>query len=360
MRKFHTLVICIFICALVGGLDADGFKDLNYNMENWNPGTGKPVTTSLNRGRMREDYIHPTTHESQWKYDVTRGPATRPVGSTANPLFEEVLQRSFEQAKPVFHFNKISPENCTSVATDNCGILTGKAFSDNCAPTNPLFTYCQAGAGDFEAKYFLQRIGRLNASRGVILTLSGERGVTKEMFQPVADILVVLQFVKFHQMSVAIFSAAAIRLPILRVLQFYNCTGIVLQRGDFLPFPSLRMVQFLKSSTIASIEDNAFEPLMYLRHITFEHGFDTSSNLSPELKSHLSLLHCSREYKWLRDWLQLRPYLIAPKNAGAVFNLGGFQNMKREKGSIFIPVDCATPRLIADNIDGPFSSLMEM
>ncbi|OQV12357.1 hypothetical protein BV898_13385 [Hypsibius exemplaris] len=294
MRKFLTLVTCIVICGLVGGLDADGLGDLNYETRS-------------------------TTHNSHSEYDVTPGLPTRPVGSLANALFEEVLQRCFEQANPVFHFNEISPENCTSIATDSCGINRGKAFSDKCALNEPLYIVCDEGAGDFEAGYFLQRFGRLNVSRAVILELWGERGVTKEMFQPVADILVGLAVNEFHQI----------------------------------------VVQF-KFSTIASIEDNAFESLMYLRHITFEHGFDTSSTLSPGLRSHLSLLHCSREYKWLRDWLQLRPYLLAPKNQDVLYRLGGVRSAKHEKGSIFIPVDCATPRFIAESMDGPFSSLMEM
>ncbi|OQV17200.1 hypothetical protein BV898_08693 [Hypsibius exemplaris] len=222
-----------------------------------------------------------------------------------NPLLEQVLQRSAAQPQPNFTFNAISAEDCVALNTDNCQIRTEEQFSNNCAPREPLFTNCSSSAGEFETKYFLLKVGSLRASRGMRFDLYGKRRFTKQMFDPVADILVSLYISEFPQFSVTLFASASIKLTTLQKLEFWKCQGIVIQRDDFLPFPSLRVLSFTGGSTIASIEENAFDSLLYLRHITFE-GFDTSSELSSGLRSHLNLLHCSVEYKWLRDWLQRR------------------------------------------------------
>ncbi|OQV23383.1 putative 12-oxophytodienoate reductase 11 [Hypsibius exemplaris] len=221
---------------------------------------------------------------------ATRKAVSRPVASTANPFLAAVLQRSAAQRKPIFLLNEISPENCAATKTDYCAIYNEKEYSDHCSPNRHLFIYCSAGAGEFEAGYFLQK-----------------------------------------------------------VLNFNKCQRIVIQRDDFLPFPSLRVLWYGGGSTIASIEENAFDSLLYLRHITFEQGFDTFSELASGLRNHLKLLHCTPEYKWLRDWLQQRPYLLSPKKAWELYDMGGMGNGEQLKGTIFIPVDCATSNLIADD-----------
>ncbi|OQV17204.1 hypothetical protein BV898_08697 [Hypsibius exemplaris] len=288
---------------------------------------------------------------------VTRRPSTTPSGSTMNPLLEQVLQRSAAQSKPKFSFNAISAEDCVALNTDNCQVMTEEQYSNNCAPRQPLHTNCSSSAGEFETNYFLLKVGSLRASRGMYFQIHGKRRFTKQMFDPVADILVSLTISEFPQFSVTLFASASIKLTTLQQLNFWRCQGIVIQRDDFLPFPSLRYLSFGGGSTIASIEENAFDSLLYLRHITFE-GFETSSELSSGLRSHLNLLHCSVEYKWLRNWLQQRSYLISPKKSEEVFDIGGLVNRKLTKADIFIPVDCASSKLIADNKDGPFSSLM--
>ncbi|OQV11611.1 hypothetical protein BV898_14109 [Hypsibius exemplaris] len=63
MRKLHTLIICIFICGLVGELDADGFEDIQYDTDDWSRETGKPVTTSPTRGRTKPVFSKPL-HEN--------------------------------------------------------------------------------------------------------------------------------------------------------------------------------------------------------------------------------------------------------------------------------------------------------
>ncbi|OQV17208.1 hypothetical protein BV898_08701 [Hypsibius exemplaris] len=239
-----------------------------------------------------------------------------------NPLLEQVLQRSAAQPQPKFTFNAISAKDCVALNTDNC------------------------------------QVGSLRASRGMFFQLHGKRRFTEQMFDPVADILVSLTISEFPQFSVTLFASASIKLTTLQRLDFWKCQGIVIQRNDFLPFPSLRYLSFIGGSTIASIEENAFDSLLYLRHITFE-GFDTSSELSSGLRSHLNLLHCSVEYKWLGDWLQRRSYLILPKKSDEIYSVGGISHGEVTKANTFIPVDCASSKLIADNKDGPFSSLMD-
>ncbi|OQV23389.1 hypothetical protein BV898_02835 [Hypsibius exemplaris] len=290
---------------------------------------------------------------------TTRRPFSRTtVGSTMSPLLEEVLQRSFDQQKPVFLMKEISPETCTNLDTDSCEIYKKKDHSNNCE--SALFAYCSPRASNFETTYFFRKVGRLNAGHGLGLNLGGERSFTKKMFEPIADILISLDVYDFPHFSTSLFSAASVKLAILQELGIYNCQSIEIQRDDFLAFPSLRVLKFYGKSTIASIEENAFDSLMYLRHITFEEGFNTLSELSPELRNHLSLLHCSPNYKWLRDWLQLRPYLLTPIEDGEVISAGGLTSSKVLKENIFVPVDCASSKLIAENTDGPFSSAMNM
>ncbi|OQV12361.1 hypothetical protein BV898_13389 [Hypsibius exemplaris] len=68
MRKFHILVICILICTLVGGLDADGLEGLEYESDEGSQGTDQPVTTSPTRGRMRKVFTRSTTQNSHSEY----------------------------------------------------------------------------------------------------------------------------------------------------------------------------------------------------------------------------------------------------------------------------------------------------
>ncbi|OWA55225.1 hypothetical protein BV898_19613 [Hypsibius exemplaris] len=119
------------------------------------------------------------------------------------------------------------------------------------------------------------------------------------------------------------------------------------------------MLTFEEGSTIASIEENAFDSLIYLRHITFEQDFDTSRirHLDSELISISSIV--IRNINGFENWLQLRLYLLTPKNGSEVFQVVGMGNNPILAGTVFIPVDCGTSKLIATNSDGPFLSLME-
>ncbi|OQV23403.1 hypothetical protein BV898_02847 [Hypsibius exemplaris] len=167
---------------------------------------------------------------------VTRKPSTTPGGSTMNPLLEQVLQRSAAQPKPYFSFNAISAEDCAALKTDYCGVYQDSTHSDNCAPIRALWTYCDSSASELEVKYFLLKVGYLRASRGIQLDLLGKRRLTKEMFAPVADILVKLEINDFPHFSVALFTSASIKLTTVQQLDFRNCQEVVIQRNDFLPF----------------------------------------------------------------------------------------------------------------------------
>ncbi|OQV22574.1 putative Sortilin-related receptor [Hypsibius exemplaris] len=274
--------------------------------------------------------------------NVTR----RPISAVTPASF--ALQRAFS-------FRDVSSADCAGLRTQNCAVVL-----NNCGdPETGLWISCSSLAGDIETTKFLQKVGRLNADRGLDLVLIGERRLTLELFAPVASDLIALGFGRFPRLRMAVVTSALVQATRLQDLEFHACEGIIIQRNDFVSLPSLKMVSFTRGSTIASLEENAFASLPNLSHLSFEALIDTTVTLSTGLRDHLTRLHCSVQYKWLRDWLQSRPDLLAPKASGMVFAAGGVANSELRKGTIYIPVDCASSTLVASNPDGPFSSLMD-
>ena len=146
--------------------------------------------------------------------------------------------------------------------------------------------------------------------------------------------------------------------PVIQVFFLQRCSDIEILRTDLQVFPALRAFFLWQGSTIRSIEPGSFDQLPYLRHITFD-TFDTSKPLPQTALDQLRLLHCDPQYKWLRVFLRERPYLIAPKAEGEIFDVGGFVNSAYLKKDIFTPVNCSLESLVGGALFRNFSSLDE-
>jgi hypothetical protein len=250
---------------------------------------------------------------------------------------------------PVFLMNPITPKQCLALNTKNCRILPA---SKNCMKGFGLITSCSAEAINIEIQFFFTKIQRLNASRGLEVTLHGERTFSQKIFSPVVDILVILTVADFPNFKMS--NLRTLELPIITHLGVDSCSNIVIQKDDLFPFPLLSMFVMSKS-TVKSIEEGAFDSLPHLQQLCIDTGFKTNKALPAAVKDHLRLLHCDCNYQWFRAFLKKHPHLTAAKAVGEVHSFGGILSHAFTKRQIVIPVDCAKPDLIGDYSQTEFS-----
>ena len=250
----------------------------------------------------------------------------------------------------------VTPSQCADLKTDSCGMTAPNA---DCSNTNAGFWADCNFAQNYEVAIFNDMIAQLNASRGLQLILHGTRTFPAGVFTPVKDVLLSLYIFNFPAIKLSSFRSAAGNFPVVQYLGLGRCSDIEILRSDLQVFPALRIFSMAQGSTVRSIEPRSFDELHYLRHISFENGFDISQPLSQVALDHLRLLHCDTQYKWLRVFLSERPYLIAPKAEGEIFVVGGIQNGGYLEKDIFIPVDCSSKRLVGGAGFSKFSLLDE-
>jgi hypothetical protein len=203
-----------------------------------------------------------------------------------------------------------------------------------------------------EIQFFFSKIGRLNASRGLEVTIYGKRTFTQETFASVADILIILTIADYNDFKLSYLRT--LELPIITHIGLVNCSNIVIEQDDLLFFPRLTMFIMAKS-TAMTIGDGAFDSLLHLQQVTFETGYKTNKNLPAAVKEHLRLLHCDCKYEWLRAFLKKYPHLIAPKRLAEVHSFGGILSHAFTLRQIFIPVDCAEPNLVGEDSQTEFA-----
>ena len=251
----------------------------------------------------------------------------------------------------------VTPSECADLKTDSCGMYPD--INQNCSQSNLGFYSICKFAPSYEIAIFTTMIAELNASRGLSLTLQGPRTFPATVFAPVKDILVSLNIWDFPAIKLSSFRSAAGNFPVMQYLALAGCSDIEILRTDLQLFTALRVFELIYGSTVRSIEPHSFDELPYLRHITFEYGFDTSKPLPQTALDHLRLLHCDPQNTWLRVFLRERPYLIAPKASLEIFHVGGLVNVAYLKKDIFIPVDCSLKSLVGGAGSSNFSSLDE-
>ena len=273
-----------------------------------------------------------------------------------NPHLQRTLLVTQGQEKPVFLMKPVISSECAALKTDSCGMMDPNA---NCSQADWGFWADCNSAPNFEVAIFLSMIAQLNASHGLALNLHGTRNFPAGVFAPVKDVLVALHIWDFSGIKLSSFRSAEGNFPVMQHLLLGRCSDIEIQRTDLRVFPALRVFDLWSGSTLRSIEPGAFDELPYLRHITFEKGFDTSKPLPQTALNHLRLLHCDPQNTWLRVFLRERPYLIAPNAEGEIYGVGGIVNKAIFKEDTFIPVDCSLKRLVKDAWFPNFSSLDE-
>ena len=280
--------------------------------------------------------------------------AASPDPTTTMSELDLLIQRKDNRWQPIFDLNAVSLEQCSALDLDYC---YNQNSAQECADNDILFMECCSCATNAQIRGYFLQLAALNASQPLSLTMYGPRNLTDDMYTSIADILVNLNIWNEVDLHLSEFRSASIVLPQLVDLTLHNRSNIQIRRDDFLAFPGLISFFSGNGSTIKSIEFNAFASLPYLRHLTFEAGFDLASPLPDGLIVQMRTLHCGLEYAWLRKYLASRPYLLAPKEAGEMYDIGpGFQNNAITSADIFIPVDCTKPNSIESSRAG-FSTL---
>ena len=288
---------------------------------------------------------------------MTTQSSTLPDDGVLNPYLKRTLILSYRQRMPVFLMKPVTLSECAALKTDSCGMITG--INSDCSNANGgFFADCNI-APNYEVVIFNGMIAQLNAGHGLQLNLQGPRAFPASVFAPVKDVLLALTIYDFPAIKLSSFRSAAGNFPVMQILELARCSDIEILRTDLQVFTALRIFELWAGSTVRSIEPGSFDELPYLRHITFENGFDTSKSLPRTVLDHLRLLHCDPQYKWLRVFLRKRPYLIAPKASGEIYRVGGIKNNAYLKEDIFIPVDCSLEGLVGGAGFSEFSSLDE-
>ena len=144
-------------------------------------------------------------------------------------------------------------------------------------------------ATNFEVSHFFFKINRLNASRGLGVHLYGQRDLTKDLFSPVAEAVISLDIHSYKNFHLSAFTTGQVILPTLQELGLSYCSNVTIKRRDFQPFPALRMLP-LYHTAVESIEENAFDSLLYLRSLVLEEGVGDLNSETPKemIKSILS------------------------------------------------------------------------
>lgn len=215
-----------------------------------------------------------------------------------------------------------------------------------------MWTWCDRYATATEIRDFLNLVASLNASRGLFFTVAGKWTPLPDMFTRVANILLYLTIWDYPNLTLSVFQRASIHLPQLVALQLWSCSNIEVRQSDFTAFPALREFMAGGQSTFKSIQSNSFDNLLHLRHLTIEQGFNLNQTLPLALAAQLRLLHCSPEYRWLRDFLDERPFLIAAKGIGEIWNMGGMASEAHAINDNFISFDCDTDSVIMETNAG--------
>ena len=113
---------------------------------------------------------------------------------------------------------------------------------------------CSHPATESEVRYFLYIVGKINASRGFILSLSGQWGMMKAIFAPVDDILVELMIQEYPSFKLSAFIDGLVPLPMLQDLGFFNCTDIIVKQVDSISFPALKVSILADGRFVQEIE----------------------------------------------------------------------------------------------------------
>ena len=249
----------------------------------------------------------------------------------------------------MFQMRDISPQDCSGVRTTNCYI---GSESNNCSPGRGLFARCDAAADNQEVQHFLENIRDLNASRALSLVVEGRRTFTEATYAPVADILIGLNIFDYEYFDMSMIRS--LRLPILTQIALYNCANVMIGRNDFGFFSRLTSLMMI-NSTVARIEQGAFDTLPLLREIFFDNSIPLNTKMTSAQKEHLRLLHCDCQYKWLRVYLVKNQKLIVEKQDKEVYDLGGLSSISKTIRDLYAPIDCNKNDLIGKMSQLPFS-----
>lgn len=105
--------------------------------------------------------------------------------------------------------------------------------------------------------------------------------------------------------------------------------------------------------TVRYIESGSFENLPSLQLFAPDYGITTEN--AGEFKVHLRKLHCDPTYRWLREYLELNPKLINPKEPAEVYMIGSFRSSLWNYRDIFFAVDCTKDNLLGSDRQQAFS-----
>ncbi|GAV06148.1 hypothetical protein RvY_16179 [Ramazzottius varieornatus] len=277
--------------------------------------------------------------------DITPDPPDQP----ATPASTSQVDRKQLLKHAQFQIRDIDRRQCSSVNTANCRVMPG---SKNCKRGFGLITQCEAAADNLEVGQFLTNIGRLNASRGMEFTIKGRRTFSNDDFAPAADVIIILIIADFDGLAMSMLRS--LNLPAITHIGLSNCRNVVIGQDDFLFFPRLTML-VLYNSTVARIEQGAYESLPLLQQVAFDGGIPLDGTMTVEQRDYLWLLHCDCQYKWLRKFLDKNRNLITAKQAGEVHAFGGIMSHSATIRQMYAPVDCARKDLIGELTQIPFT-----
>lgn len=206
-----------------------------------------------------------------------------------------------------------------------------------------------------DMRTFFERIGTYNKERPLKIKLDNTEWPLTDAFAPVSSQIISLTLKNYTDLKTA--NLKSLTLPNLIELEFHECRDISVKSGDFDHYPQLRLLSFTITNTFASIESGAFEYLENLMTLSLESEFeelrdaDTVTDKGevflewPEIPldraPFLRQLHCSPEFKWLRDLYDQKPHLLQARQRGEIYKYGSSSSPGRKIENIFIPVDCA-------------------
>ena len=86
-----------------------------------------------------------------------------------------------------------------------------------------------------------------------------------------AEAVISLEINSYKNFHLSAFTTGQVILPTLQELYLSYCSNVTIKRRDFQPFPALRMLH-LYHTAVESIEETAFDSLLYLRSLVLEEG----------------------------------------------------------------------------------------
>ncbi|XP_055354419.1 uncharacterized protein LOC129600052 [Paramacrobiotus metropolitanus] len=207
-----------------------------------------------------------------------------------------------------------------------------------------------------------RNISRISPNRAVtILLVEKSNTVHSEVAEPIRQQIIELSVESNTSVTTRKVYEAGILPKLLRFEVQYG-SDLSVNKQDFSRMPEVRMICFM-SSIIDTLERYTFMDLPHLKSLMLEKEIsselarkewlaEVSSNRTYESKlisindvQKVRRLHCDCSFAWFRNFLQLKPHLIAYREAGEVFIVGNYLSpyalSLRRVDPQMMSVDCA-------------------